>query len=40
MMWFTPVPGGVMVLLISVVAAALSVRPMLKLQSVAVVAGR
>lgn len=40
MMWFTPVLGGVMVLLISVVAAALSARPVLKLQPVVVFAGR
>lgn len=40
MMWFTPVLGGVMVLLITVVAAALSARPVLKLQPVVVFAGR
>ena len=40
MMWFTPLLGGVMVLLVSVVAAALSARPVLKLQPVLVFSGR
>ncbi|MFH1820093.1 ABC transporter permease [Thiobacillus sp.] len=39
-MWFTPLLGGVMVMIVSVVAAALSARPVLKLQPVAVFAGR
>ena len=39
-MWFTPLVGGAMVLLVSVVAAALSARPVLKLQPVLVFAGR
>lgn len=38
-MWFTPLVGGVMVLLVSVVAAALSTRPVMKLQSATVFAG-
>jgi len=40
MMWFTPVLGGVMVLLVSVVAAAISARPVLKLEPGIVFAGR
>lgn len=40
MLWFTPVLGGLMVLLISVAAAALSARPVLKLEPVVVFAGR
>jgi putative ABC transport system permease protein len=40
MMWFTPVLGGVMVLLVSVVAAAISARPVLKLEPSVVFAGR
>ena len=40
MMWFTPVLGGVMVLLVSVVAAAISARPVLKLEPGVVFAGR
>ncbi len=36
MMWFTPVLGGTTVVLVSIVAAALSARPVLKLQPVAV----
>lgn len=39
-MWFTPLFGGVMVLIVSIVAAALSARPVLKLQPVVVFAGR
>ena len=40
MMWFTPVLGGVMVMLVSVVAAAISARPVLKLEPGIVFAGR
>jgi putative ABC transport system permease protein len=40
MMWFTPVLGAVMVLLVSVVAAAISARPVLKLEPGIVFAGR
>src|SRR5690349_17456762 len=40
MMWFTPVIGGVMVVLVSVVAAAISARPVLKLEPATVFAGR
>ncbi len=40
MMWFTPVVGGLMVLLVSIVAAAISVRPVLKLEPGVVFAGR
>ena len=40
MLWFTPVLGGLMVLLISVAAAALSARPVLRLEPVVVFAGR
>lgn len=40
MMWFTPLLGGAMVVLISMVAAAFSARPVLKLQPVLVFAGR
>jgi putative ABC transport system permease protein len=39
-MWFTPLLGGVMVLVVSVAAAALSARPVLKLQPAVVFAGR
>ena len=39
-MWFTPLAGAAMVLLVCVVAAALSIRPVLKLQPVLVFAGR
>jgi putative ABC transport system permease protein len=39
-MWFTPLLGALMVLIVSVVAAALSARPVLKLQPVVVFAGR
>jgi len=40
MMWFTPILGGVMVTLVSVVAAAISARPVLKLEPGVVFAGR
>jgi putative ABC transport system permease protein len=40
MMWFTPLIGGVMVVLVSIVAAAISVRPVLKLEPAVVFAGR
>jgi putative ABC transport system permease protein len=40
MMWFTPVFGTVMVLLVSIVAAAISARPVLKLEPGVVFAGR
>jgi putative ABC transport system permease protein len=40
MMWFTPLLGGVTVVLVSVVAAAISVRPVLKLEPAVVFAGR
>jgi putative ABC transport system permease protein len=40
MMWFTPPITGVMVLLVSIVAAAISARPILKLSPGAVFAGR
>jgi putative ABC transport system permease protein len=40
MMWFTPVLGAVMVMLVSVVAAAISARPVLKLEPGIVFAGR
>jgi putative ABC transport system permease protein len=40
MMWFTPLLGGGMVVLVSVVAAAISVRPVLKLEPAIVFAGR
>jgi putative ABC transport system permease protein len=40
MMWFTPLIGGMTVLLVSVVAAAISVRPVLKLEPGVVFAGR
>ncbi len=40
MMWYTPLMGCAMVLLVSVVAAALSARPVLKLQPELVFAGR
>lgn len=39
-MWFTPLLGGLMVLVVSIVAAVLSARPVLKLQPVAVLGGR
>lgn len=40
MMWFTPVLGGGMVVVVSMVAAAISARPVLKLQPGVVFAGR
>ncbi len=40
MMWFTPLLGGAMVVLVSIVAAILSARPVLKLQPGIVFAGR
>jgi len=40
MMWFTPVLGGVMVMIVSLVAAAISARPVLKLEPGVVFAGR
>ncbi len=40
MMWFTPVIGAIGVLLVSVTAAAISARPVLKLQPADVFAGR
>jgi putative ABC transport system permease protein len=40
MMWFTPVLGAVMVMVVSVVAAAISARPVLKLEPGIVFAGR
>jgi len=40
MMWFTPVFGGLMVILVSVVAALISARPVLKLEPGIVFAGR
>src|SRR2546428_13626790 len=40
MMWFTPVLGGAMVMIVSLVAAAISARPVLKLEPSVVFAGR
>ena len=40
MMWFTPVVGGLMVTLVSIVAAAISARPVMKLEPGVVFAGR
>jgi putative ABC transport system permease protein len=40
MMWFTPVVGGLSVLLVSLVAATVSARPVLKLEPGVVFAGR
>ena len=40
MMWFNPVLGGLAVLLVSVVAALISARPVLKLEPGVVFAGR
>lgn len=40
MMWFTPLLGGLMVLLVAIVAAALSARPVLNSQPAVVFAGR
>ncbi len=39
-MWFTPLLGGLMVLVVSVAAAAVSARPVLKLQPMVVFGGR
>jgi len=40
MMWFTPLIGGLMVLLVGLVAAGISARPVLKLEPAMVFAGR
>lgn len=40
MMWFTPIIGSAMVVLVSVVAAAISARPVLRLEPGVVFAGR
>jgi putative ABC transport system permease protein len=40
MMWFTPVFGSLMVILVSIVAALISARPVLKLEPGVVFAGR
>ena len=40
MMWFTPLIGGAMVLVVSLVAAAISARPVLRLEPGVVFAGR
>lgn len=40
MMWFTPLAGGLTVVLVSLVAAAISARPILKLQPMVIFAGR
>ncbi len=40
MMWFTPFLGGGMVVLVSIVAAAISARPVLRLEPATVFAGR
>jgi putative ABC transport system permease protein len=40
MMWFTPLIGTAMVLFVSVVAAAISVRPVIRLEPAIVFAGR
>jgi putative ABC transport system permease protein len=40
MIWLTPLVGGMMVLLVSVVAAAISARPVLRLEPGVVFAGR
>jgi putative ABC transport system permease protein len=40
MMWFTPVVGGLVVMLVSIVAAVVSARPVLKLEPGVVFAGR
>jgi putative ABC transport system permease protein len=39
-MWFAPVIGGAMVLLVSLVAAAMRTRPVLRLEVAIVFAGR
>jgi putative ABC transport system permease protein len=40
MMWFTPLVGIIGVMIVSLTAAAISVRPVLKLQPAVVFAGR
>ena len=40
MMWFTPLIGGAMVVLVGIVAATISIRPVLKLEPAVVFAGR
>ena len=40
MMWFTPLPGVVMVVLVSLLAAAISARPLLRLQPTLAFTGR
>jgi putative ABC transport system permease protein len=40
MMWFTPLTGGVGVLVVSLTAAAISIRPVLRLQPAVVFSGR
>jgi putative ABC transport system permease protein len=40
MMWFTPLFGGTMVILVGLVAAAISARPVFKLHPGVVFAGR
>jgi len=40
MMWFTPLLGGITVILVSLVAAAISIRPVFKLEPAIVFAGR
>src|SRR5262245_54785996 len=40
MMWFAPLIAGAMVVLVSIVAAAISIRPVLKLEPAVVFAGR
>jgi putative ABC transport system permease protein len=40
LMWFAPVLGGAAVLLVCIGAAALSIRPVLKLQPASFLAGR
>jgi putative ABC transport system permease protein len=39
MMWFTPLVGGLMVLVVSVLAALISARPVVKLEPAAVFSG-
>ena len=40
MMWFAPVVGGTAVMLVSIGAAAFSMRPLLKMQPASFLAGR
>ncbi len=40
LMWFTPIAGGLMVLVVAIVSAAISARPVLKLDAGMVFAGR